>query len=288
MSAVKPYLTSYGNSVTVYQGNTLESGMPKGLINTSSLGNVLYSEDIELNSFEKSVRDFCLARLGFPIVRVELHPYQIKTAIDEAYAKINYYTPLWTTQFATFEASAGMSLYEIPRYILDSLVYVYYRKTLLSLQHANGTIEQDFFLKYFQDNFLFSNMAVSDYYLMLSYLKTIRKVLGNEGSWNVIDNQYLQLYPVPVQTPEEVIIEFRALNTETMHSYYKNWIQRYALAVCKGMLANIRGKYLDIPSPAGGAKMNWELLARDSEREMEALEIELRDAIAGPATFTIY
>ena len=106
-----------------------------------------------------------LARLGFPVVRVELTEFQVETAIDEAVSKLDYHAPNWCTQFCTFAVSAGVALYELPQVVMNNMIQAVYHKQLLSLAASNGTLEFDFFLKYFQDNFLFRDFSVGDYYL---------------------------------------------------------------------------------------------------------------------------
>jgi len=163
-----------------------------------------------------------------------------------------------------------------------------YKKTLLSIQQKAGTLEFDFFIKYFQDNFLFQNFGVGDFYMLQMHLEQMRKVLGMEGSWNVLNNQYLQISPAPVLTPEEVIVVFRAVDSETIHPAYKNWIQKYALACAKGVLGEIRGKYATLPGPGGGASLNGAALKQESEAEKQKLEEELMNELEEPPSFTTF
>lgn len=289
MAATKPRSNNYGNSFagTVFGTNIYDQTV-KGEIITSSLNEATMADVVEFSNFEITIKDYILARLGFPVVRVELTPYQIKTCIDEAVSKLSYHAPYWMDQFACFDAVAGQNLYELPRYILDNLEYVVYKKSLLSMQYQSGTLEFDFFIKYFQDNFLFANFAVSDFNMMQIYLKTIRKILGQEGSWDVINNQYLQLYPTPVVTPSPVILQYRAMDSKTLHPAYRNWMQKYALACAKGVLGEIRGKYATLPSPAGGAALNGPALVQASETDKDKLYQELLQEIEEPPYFSTY
>jgi hypothetical protein len=135
---------------------------------------------------------------------------------------------------------------------------------------------------------LFQNFGVADFYLLQSNLEQMRKILGMEGTWDVINNQYLQLYPAPVTTPDQVILEYRALDSNTIHPAYRNWIQRYALAIAKGILGEIRGKYSTLPSPGGGASLNGQALIDQSIREKEILEKELLTELEEPIPFTLF
>jgi len=288
MAIGRPRITSYGDSFGKYGGNNLNDYTISGDIDTTKLNRGNIQDVVEFNKFEKNLHDFVLARLGHPIVRVELSPFEIKTAMDEAITKLSYHAPLQNRQYAVFGASAGINVYEIPTYILNNLEYVVYKKSLLSIQAQAGTLEFDFFIKYFQDNHLFSDFSVGEFFLLQQHLEEMRKILSQEGSWDVINNKYLQLHPTPVTTPQHVILEYRALNEETMEPMYMNWIQRYTLAVCKGILGEIRSKFQVLPSPAGGAALNGEALKAESAQELEKLDIELFEQIEEPPFFTAF
>lgn len=284
----KPKLTVYGDSYATYNGSLVTDGVVPGDIDTSKLNKGTLADEVEFNAFEDTINSYVLARLGFPVVRVELTPFQIKSCIDEATTQLSYHAPLWARQFLTFEAVAGVNLYELPQHVLDNLDYVVYKKTLLSIQSQAGTLEFDFFIKYFQDNFLSNNFSIGDFYLMQSHLEQMRKVLSQEGSWEVINNKYLQLYPTPVVTPQNVLVEYRAIDSNTIHPSYRSWIQKYTLALAKGVLGEVRSKYASIPGPGGGAALNGAALLQQSEKDKAALEEYLRLEIEEPPGFTTF
>ena len=289
MAAARPTFSRYGNSFADKTlGPMLYDQTTKGDIIASALNDNLLADVVELNSFEETVKDYVLGRLGFPVVRVELTAFQIKTCIDEATTKLSYHAPMWTNQLACFNASAGQNLYELPTYMINNLDYVVYKKSLLSMSYQAGSLEFDFFIKYFQDNFLFADFAVSDFAVMQSYLEMIRKQLSQEGSWDIINNQYVQIYPMPVVTPDPVIVQYRALDSGTIHPAYKNWIQQYSLACAKGVLGEIRGKYKALPSPGGGAMLNGDALIQQSVAEKKDLYDQLLHEIEEPPVFTTY
>ena len=286
---VDPKLLGYGDTFGTYGGRRLgDTDIYSTAIDTSKLNKSLLEDGVELDEFEQTIHDFILARLGHPVVRVELTPFQIKTAIDEAISALDYHAPFWTLQCASFECSAGVNAYVLPMHIAYNLNYCVYKKSLLSIQNMAGTLEFDFFIKYFQDNFLFSNFQVSDFYLMQQHLEMIRKILSQEGSWDLINGNLLQLYPTPVIDGQTVILIYRGLDTHTMHPYYKNWIQRFALAVSKGILGEVRGKYKSLPSPGGGANLNGADLMQQSVVEKDKLKEELLSEIEEPPAFSMF
>ena len=289
MAAARPTFSSYGNSFAKNTfGPHLYSQTTKGEIIASSLNENLLADVVEFTNFEETVKDYVLGRLGFPVIRVELTPFQLKTCSDEAITKLSYHAPMWANQFCCFNASAGMNLYELPTYIINNIDYVVYKKSLLSMSFQSGTLEFDFFIKYFQDNFLFADFAVSDFNIMQQYLEMTRKILGQDGTWDIINNQYLQLYPTPVITPSPVIVQYRALDSDTIHPAYRNWIQQYSLACAKGVLGEIRGKYRALPSPGGGAMLNGDSLIQQSIQEKKELMDQLLREIEEPPVFTAY
>jgi hypothetical protein len=149
-------------------------------------------------------------------------------------------------------------------------------------------LEFDFFIKYFQDNYLFNNFNVGDYYLLQANMEMTRKILGQDGTWDIINNKYLQLTPPPSNTPERIILEYKALDSNTIAPAYRNWIQKYALACAKVLLGEIRGKYAVIPGPAGGTQLNGAALIQEGNAEKQQLQQELISEIEQPPRFTTY
>jgi hypothetical protein len=284
----KPILNGYGSSFGVYGGIELTEYAPEGEIDAPLLNRLTTEDATEFTEFETVIRDYIIGMLGHPVVRVELTDFQLKSCIQEGINKLNYHSPLWTLQYASFNASAGQNIYELPLYMIHNLENVYYRKTLLTIAAQAGTLEMDFFIRYFQDNFLFGNMKVGEFYLLQQTLEMYRKILGGDGGFNIVGGKYIQIYPAPAMTPERVILEYRALDSNTIQPAYLNWIQRYALAVSKGVLGQIRGKFVTVPSPAGGAQLNGQALLAESEKEKAALIEELLMEIEEPPCFTTY
>jgi len=281
--------TSFGNTFTVPTGTDtyVSSVQTLGEIDYSTLNRRRFSDSVQFSNFYKGIKDFVLARLGAPVVRVELSEFQVLTAIDEAITKLDYHAPNWCTNYMTFITKGGENVYELPRFVMNNLQYVVYKKTLLSVAAHSNTLEFDFFVKYFQDNFLFKDFSVADFLIMTSHLEQIRKILSRDGTFEVVDNQKLFIYPMPLQT-EEVIVQFRSLNSDTLHPYFLNWVQKFSVSVCKVILGGIRGKYDVIPSPGGGARLNGDTLTNDGNAEQEKLIEDLLMEIEEPPAITTF
>lgn len=284
----RPAVLPFGVTFGKFNSSSLSDYTPTGDLSDSLYREHQITSLEEFNKFERQVNDFIMARLGYPNVRVELSPFQVKTCIDEAIAQLDYHAPYWTTQFATFATEPNVNVYEIPLYIMNNLIYVNYKKNLLTIQSDAGSIEQDYFIKFFQGANLFSDFSVGEFYLLQMHLKMVRKVLSQEGHFEVIDGKYLLLTPTPVSNLQDVILIYRGLNSETIQPYYKNWMSRYALATAKGILGEVRGKFKTLPGPGGGAQLNGEELKAESVEEKKLLKEELIAEIEEPPIMSIY
>ena len=282
-----PTITSYGSSYGRYGGQKLTEYTLANDINQDKLNKNLEADGVQFNLFEQSVNDYVLAQLGHPIVAVELTPFQIKTCIDEAVSKLDYHAPQWTTQYAVFDASSRENLYELPQFLVNNISYVNYKKDILGLNYTPGSLAFDFTLAFFNTNRFFQGGGIGDFFLTQQYLEMTRRILSNEGGWNIVNNKYLQLYPGPTETPTPVIIEYRALDSNTIHHAYRNWIQRYSTAAAKGILGRIRGKYKTLPGPGGGAQLDGGVLVQESAEEKKQLMEELMTEIQEGPMFIV-
>jgi len=284
---VYPKVTGYGNSFSNTASDNLSDHTSPDVqeIDLDNLNKTTQTDVVEFSNFEEQIRSYILASLGHPVVRVELNDHQLKLCIDEAITELDYHAPHFTRQYAAFQTEGGYNLYGIPNYILRNLTYVTFKKTLLSIQSQAGTLEFDFFIKYFQDNFLFDNFTIGDYYLLQSTLETTRRVLGQDGGWDIIDGQFLQLYPVPSVT-DVAILEYRALNSVTMTPKMRNWVQKYSTACAKELLGQVRGKFSVVPGPGGGTQLNGAALQQQAMQEKQTLKDELINEVEEPPMFT--
>lgn len=285
---VDPKLLGYGDTFGTYAGRNLgDTEIYSTAIDSSLLNDNTYSDVIEFTPFEETVKDYILARLGHPVVRVELNDFQLKTCIEEAISVLDYHAPFWTLQMATFCCSAGINQYVLPTHIAKNLNYVTYKKSLLNLANDTGTIEFDYFLHYFNNNFASNQFNLPDYFLLQQNLEMMRKILSQEGTFDLINGNILQLYPVPV-IDLDVVLVFRGLDIGTLHPFYKNWVQKYALAIAKGILGQVRGKYNTLPSPGGGTTLNGDVLMSQSADEMDKLREQLLSEVEEPPTFSLW
>jgi hypothetical protein len=59
----------------------------------------------------------------------------------------------------------------------------------------------------------------------------------------------------------------------------KQWIRNYALALCKEMLGQIRGKFQTIPIPGESVTLNHSSLLSEAQKEKDDLRQKLSDML---------
>ena len=279
--------SSFTNTLGEYRGNS-QYDTPDNVVNRGNLNRILGDGVPSFTDLEESIKNYILLSLGHDIITVELSDAQLKLCVDKALSRMEYYAPAYNTNYMTFVTSGGMNGYEIPQFVADGLEYVVYKKTLLSIASQEGTLERDIMIKYYQENFIFRNFDIGEYYLFMSHMEDLRKVLGREGSWQVINGNQIWLYPEPTEN-EEVIIEYRALNADTIHHFVLNWINEYATACAKEILGLVRGKYpAGLPGPDGPTQLDGQVLRQEARAEKEMLEQKLRDEFHGQAFITLF
>ena len=184
INPVKPD-TKFGNTAGEFPGSAVPSVFNTsstqrfGEIDYETLNRSRFSDVVEFSKFYSIIKDSILSRLGAPVIRVELTDHQILTVIDEAVSKLDFHSPNWCTNYTTFRTIKNRNLYEMPRFVMNNLQFVAYKKSLLSVAQQEGTLEFDFFIKYFQDNFLFKDFQITDFLLMTMHLEQLRKILGS-------------------------------------------------------------------------------------------------------------
>jgi type VI protein secretion system component VasK len=59
----------------------------------------------------------------------------------------------------------------------------------------------------------------------------------------------------------------------------KQWIKKYALALCKELLGTIRSKYSSVPIPNAEVTMDGDTLRNEASAEKETLVTQLREIL---------
>jgi len=75
-------------------------------------------------------------------------------------------------------------------------------------------------------------------------------------------------------------LPFQNIPYDKINSIGKQWIRRFALAICKEMLGQVRGKFDKVPIPGDSVTLNADKLLGEAKEEMEKLREELKTQLA--------
>ena len=74
-------------------------------------------------------------------------------------------------------------------------------------------------------------------------------------------------------------LPFTNLQYKSINSIGKQWIRRFALALSKEMLGQIRGKFASLPIPGESVTLNHSELLSQSKEEQSSLREELKTVL---------
>ena len=74
-------------------------------------------------------------------------------------------------------------------------------------------------------------------------------------------------------------LPFANIPYENINSMGKQWIRKYALAIAKEMLSQIRGKFASVPIPGDSVTLNASELSAQAKSEQETLKTELKELL---------
>jgi hypothetical protein len=219
----------------------------------------------------EDIRDYVKLRLGAGLVRVELKDRHIDAAAKEALRIYSRYRPL--------RRFVSVNLIEnITEYPLDYDTLGVYRMDFVHRQVSLAVIEDIFHRRYYEPIH-----DMDQYVTYLQYIDTLKRVLSIEPEWHFERAQQEGKKPILfIHAPHQantILAMAVTVVKRPMHMIpflHEDWIQRYALAFCKEILARVRGKWSNIPSPSGGQGLDAQSLLGEAREEFQLLDQEIR------------
>lgn len=219
----------------------------------------------------EDVREYVKLRLGGGIVRVELQDKHIDAATNEALRVYARYRPL--RRFVQIPLVEG-----IKQYPLDKDVLGVFKMDFVHRQVSLAVVEDIFHRRYYEPIH-----DMDQYVTYLQYIDTLKRVLSIEPEWHfqraLKEGEHPTLW-VHAPNQANTILALAMLVVERpLHQVpllHEDWIQRYALAFCKEIMGRVRGKWGNIPSPAGGQSLDAPTLLAEAKEELRELDAEIR------------
>jgi hypothetical protein len=128
--------------------------------------------------------------------------------------------------------------------------------------------------------------GASTYDFFAQYRETINRVAATDIQyiWNPVTKKLKLLRRMRADTTVLIHVHLERNEEQLMvDPYIKSWIRDYALAYCKRMLGEARGKFSSLPGAQGGVTLNGAEMKAEADALIEKLEFELTNYQDGSA-----
>jgi len=240
---------------------------------------------------KQEVYDYVNAMLGRGMIDVELDPIHYETGLNKALTKFRQRSDNSVEESYIFLPTViDQNEYTLPAEIVE--VRKLFRRSIGSRTGGGdgGTLFEPFNMAYTNTYLLSSsNMGgLATYELFAGYQELVGRMFGSfiEFKWNT-QTKKLTLLQRPRAEEDLLLYCYNYRPDESLLDDYlaKQWIKDYTLASCKFMLGEARSKFATIAGPQGGSTLNGDALKAEATAEMEKLEKEVQEAVAGGAGY---
>lgn len=223
--------------------------------------------------------------LGDQMTDVELDPEHYETAISIAIERLRQRSDGALEEEDIFiTIQPNVSEYTLPKEVQE--VRRLYRRGVGA--HTSGGINFDpvdaaFFNMHLLQPGKSGGLATWDFYNQ--FLETTERVFASQYNfvWQKA-NSTLRLIRKPT-AQEDVMVRVwtsKAEDAILLDPYTAPWVRSYAMALCKHMLGQARGKFTSgLPGPNGTIQFNGDALMAEAKEEIEKLDKELIDIVTG-------
>jgi hypothetical protein len=220
--------------------------------------------------------------LGYPIVDIELAPEQLDYAITKALSELRLRSGIGYKQGYFFLQTAP----GVQRYLLTNKIQGMNKIVdVLDIQRVNalagGTNSGGIYGQVFAQ-WLYGSGQVDllSYHLVTEWKKTMEITFAHRIQYNFNEHtrelHLFQRFPYVATLAINASVE-RTEQDLLTDRYSLPWIRRYATAIARTMLAEIRGKYSSLPGAGGSISLNASELRSAADRELELCVAEIEN-----------
>ena len=240
---------------------------------------------------KQEVYDYVYALLGGGMIDVELDPIHYETALSKALSRFRQRSDNSVEESYMFMPTVeDQNTYVLPDNVIE--VRRVFRRSIGSRSGGGdgGTLFEPFNMAYTNTYLLSSsNMGgLATYDMFSQYQELVGRMFGSyiEFKWNTTTKE-LTMLQRPRTQETLLLFAYNYRPDEQLLSDYlaKQWIKDYTLATCKFMLGEARSKFAQIAGPQGGSSLNGDALKAEATAELEKLEMEVSQQVAGGAGY---
>lgn len=224
--------------------------------------------------------------LGYPVVDVELTPEQIDHAINLALMEFRTRSGMaYKRGFFFMPLKANEQRYQLTskatdmNKIVDVLGVYRMSGSFLSTAHGAGVYGQIVL----QHMYNMGTFDLLSFHIMSEYTKLLEMLFAARITyqWN---EQKRELFINHRFAMNEKLVCIEATSERTEQDlmtdrYARTWIRKWALAQCRMMLAETRGKFSTLPGAGGGVSLNASDLRQQAKEDMEACIADIDDYV---------
>jgi len=239
-----------------------------------------YEDSYWKDNFQ-DLRQTIVLELGWPVVKVELTDVHLNLAIHEAISKYLEYDDVGLNFEKLPVAVGGWAT--IPDYInVDLIRDVVFPQKKLSGVSTTAELSSVFLgvdetLSIGIPNHDIMSLDVKNYLMLRQQFEDVRKIIGIDRSWEILDKK-IKIYPTGIhETVQEVGVIYGAYLLPADYET-EEWIKSYAVSKAKILLGTIRRKFSGFAFAGGqGSTDGAELINEGKEEIAAAIENKKQD-----------
>jgi hypothetical protein len=233
-------------------------------------------------------KDYCLRKLGKPVIEINVDDDQVDDRIDEA---LRYY---WDYHFdgtdKIYYKYQVTDQSKIDKYITlpENII-----GTVRVFPIADPIVRSDdlFNIRYqiaLNDLYTLTSVSMVPYYMTMEHLSLVSEMLVGQQPirFNRHKNRvYIDMDWVSIKTGEYLVIEaYEVVDPDTWEQVWADrWLQNYATAKIKYQWGSNLTKFSNMSLP-GGVQFNGEKILNDSQEEIQKMEQEMISSYSLPVS----
>lgn len=247
---------------------------------------------------KEQLKDYCLRRLGFPVIDINVDEDQVDDRIDDAlqkYATFHYDgTEKDYMGYQITEADISNRYITIP----DAVIGVTRVFPLSSdvVNTGSGSNFNIFDLNYqlrLNELYEFTSSSYTYYYIARSHIRMLEMILVGENPIRFnqkMNRLYIDMHWSAPEVPAGrfIVIEcHKVLDPDTYTDVYNdNWLKEYSTQLIKKQWGENLKKYGNYTLP-GGMTINGQTIYEEAIADIARLETQLRDVYEEPPMFEV-
>ena len=243
-------------------------------------------------------KDYCLRRLGFPVIDINVDDDQVDDRVDDAlsmYADFHYNGT--THEYLAVPVTTG-DISNTYITLPDSIIGVKQVFPLSGSSVSNGSsVDFNIFDLNYQlrlnELYDFTSSSYTYYYIARSHIRMLEMLLTGENPIRFNRRQgrlYIDMnwQRGEVSAGKYLLVECQKIldPTEFTKVWNESWLKSYATQLIKRQWGSNLSKYGNYVLP-GGMVINGPQIYMEAVNEIEALELKLRDTYEEPPMFEV-